>query len=78
MVERLWKKSKLQKSLESLGWKWLTNLSLEEGESRKYLNDLKVKKRFSEIRIESAYDCYGILIPNMQAIYANDSQRACA
>jgi hypothetical protein len=82
MVE---KKSKLQISLESKGWKFLTNVDptrendysgedIFEISRISPLSDEELKNKYSEegnrkARIENAYDILGNLIHPMRAIY---------
>lgn len=68
MEKNRWTKSRLQETLESQGWEFLTNENPTREGHRKYLRGLP--EQFGEVRIEEeAYDCDGNSIPGYKAVY---------
>ncbi len=80
MTEKLfrrWKKSELQKELESEGWRWETNVRTGEDHRKKVEN---LYKSYEEVRTEEAYNIDGALIQDkgVVAIYVRGRKQETA
>ncbi len=63
-----WKKSELEKKMESEGWKFMTNIGIDDSERERYIKDLRAQGYV--VKVREAYGVTGKLLSDMDAIYA--------